>query len=93
MDECSKRPNKMSMNKYEKSLGVFLNNNTKAYKTQTKVMKDKNKYNLWTKFLEKYKKQIVYWKVEENYILLNLQKDGLNKMKMEILFQKKKEVK
>ena len=56
MDENERRPLQNSKIPEEKKLGQWLSNQIKNYKNKKESMKNKIHYNLWSKFLEKYKK-------------------------------------
>ena len=49
-----KRPSNKSKNKLEKELGVWMTYTNGRYKTKEKGMKNEERYNLWTTFLEEY---------------------------------------
>lgn len=52
ISENKKRPIKESKNLFERRLGSWLSNQLTHYKTKKCAMKDENKYNLWTQFIE-----------------------------------------
>jgi ubiquinone/menaquinone biosynthesis C-methylase UbiE len=51
-----RRPSQYSKDNIEKSLKQWMSNQNQNYKKKIHSMKDETKYNLWTEFLEKYKK-------------------------------------
>jgi superfamily II DNA or RNA helicase len=55
IDEREIRPNIKSKNDNETKLCMWISNQSKNYKTKKNSMKDLQKYNLWTQFLEDYK--------------------------------------
>jgi superfamily II DNA/RNA helicase len=58
MDNNKRKPNKRSKNNHEKSLGEWLVNNKKNYKTQECGMKDETRRKKWEDFLNDYKEYI-----------------------------------
>ena len=58
MDTNNKRPSSSSKEKNEKQLGAWVHNQLINYKTRKNALKDENKYNLWTVFLEEYKEYV-----------------------------------
>jgi superfamily II DNA or RNA helicase len=58
IDENNKRPSCSSKNDSEKQLGVWIEHQNKNYKTKNYVMKDVEKYNLWTQFLKDYEEYL-----------------------------------
>jgi hypothetical protein len=59
IDINEKRPSATSKNTIEKTLGSWLATQLNNYKNKTYGMKDKDRYNLWTQFLEKYKQYFI----------------------------------
>jgi superfamily II DNA or RNA helicase len=53
-----KRPSNKSKENTEKILGSWIGTQQKNYKKKIQSMKDETKYDLWTKFLENYKKYL-----------------------------------
>jgi superfamily II DNA or RNA helicase len=60
IDTNKKRPSSKSKHDEEMKIGCWLVNNTKNYKKETEGMKDEDRYNLWTQFLEDYKEYFDY---------------------------------
>jgi superfamily II DNA or RNA helicase len=56
IDENERRPSNHSKIQEEKQLGSWLSNNSHKYKNKIRGMKDMTRYDIWTKFLEDYKK-------------------------------------
>jgi superfamily II DNA or RNA helicase len=59
IDENKRRPPQNTKNKEEIMLSGWLANNLIKYKNKTGGMKDIEKYNLWTQFLEEYKEYFI----------------------------------
>jgi hypothetical protein len=59
IDINKKRPVSKSKNEIEKQLGSWILNQQCNYKIKKESMNDEEKYNLWTKFLEKYKEYLL----------------------------------
>jgi superfamily II DNA or RNA helicase len=55
IDENNRRPIKESKNEDEKNIGVWLGQQLNDYKNKIKGMKNEERYDLWTEFLEDYK--------------------------------------
>ena len=55
IDENKKRPLDRSKNEEEKQLSKWLSHQKKNYKNKNNSMNDKERYNIWTEFLEQYK--------------------------------------
>ena len=54
MDENKKRPSGHSKNKEEARFGKWINTQQQNYKKKKEAMKDEDKYNLWTQFIQEY---------------------------------------
>ena len=59
IDTNKKRPSSKSKHDEEMKIGCWLVNNTTKYKKKTEGMKDEERYNLWSQFLEEYKDYFV----------------------------------
>ena len=59
IDENNRRPIKESKNKDEKKIGQWLAQQLNYYKNKIKGMKNEERYDLWTNFLEDYKKYLI----------------------------------
>jgi len=77
IDVNKRRPTPISVNLTEKRLGQWLNIQLQNYKNKLQSMKDFNKYDLWTMFLEEYKEYfksddvIWYENLEQTKIFIN----------------------
>ena len=63
IEDNKKRPSSTSKNKNEKKLGEWISNQQTKYKNKTGGMKNEDRYNLWTEFIEEYKE---YFKSDDD---------------------------
>ena len=74
IDENGKTPSQTAKYVNEKKLGQWISSQQQKYKRKINCMKNENKYNLWTGFLEEYKK---YFKTDDE-----LWKENLEELKI-----------
>ena len=80
IDENNRRPIKESKNEDEKNIGVWLGQQLNDYKNKIRGMKNEERYDLWTNFLEDYKEFLIS-KYEKWMDDLDKLKEFINKNK------------